>query len=212
MANQKFVHVGFDIDGVLRDFLNSCVRHYVEDNPLKKPFFNWPPRADTYGLAGMMRMKDDDVLEDFVQYTFYEPASCFKVYANAEPYPEITNNWNRYYKMLKKLGCKVSFCTLQRNYYQQLATLNWVNEHGFKYDDMILCTENKTGHNFDYFIDDVPKNVIDMSTNGAHAVLFDRFKEAELRNRVKHRVESVEEYVNFVIGEIMEKEEELVNG
>lgn len=203
--NDDFVHVAFDCDGVLRDFINGSVRAYVEDHPEKKGFFNWPPKptGGEYGLASLIKNSYaayEDEIDLFTKYVMNEPTSSYKVFRHAPVRQEAKDSFTRYYKILKKIGCKVSIFTKQRNFWQQKATLDWLIANRIPYDDLILCGTTKRGYAFDYFLDDDPRNVITATKDNAKAYLLDVYGFNGDR-RIASVVKSIEEFVDIIIKE-----------
>jgi len=183
------MRVGFDLDGVLYDFGDSCRAYYRTLNPL-----------GTY---------DDAVNADVTDWHFYRSWGMndkgFKkfcddgvdagyIFTYGDPHPGTVEAVNRIYS----LGHRVVIITDRpfgknggKN--SRRATFKWLRKHGVKFHE-VHFTANKDSVNVDTMIDDKVENFVDLRDAGVDVYLLDRPWNQHI-DAGHRRIDSIEEYI-----------------
>ncbi len=163
------MHIGVDVDGVLRRFMGSVRREWLKKHPEDESRLvsaydveYWDIRkvADSHQLGKR--------IEDFA---LEFPNSSFKCFRNADPFEGEIAAMERLYHDASFEDHVVSICTSQYNPWQKEATVEWLHEYGVPFDNVILTGSGKGHFGFDALLDDRVKNCRAVEQNGGLGVL-----------------------------------------
>jgi len=142
-ANVNSVIIGIDIDGTISNFeeaYNKTYKKYFPNNEV------YP--ADEWFWYKKMDYEGADVGKWFRNIK----AETFE---NAQPYPGAVNTVNNIYDFAKNKGYTMNIVTNQPTQEARYAATFWLNDHGFKYDDITFVDDAKDKWKFaDIMVDD----------------------------------------------------------
>lgn len=160
--------VGIDLDGVLRNFVDSFDRICLDIYGKKRLWSNYNGKLGT-GLG-----VSEQELRDLIW------RKCpFQVLAEADIYPGSLEMLHD----LEELGVEIAVVTYQPTKGAKAATWEWMNRNGVLdcVDHMIMlggeygaAELDKAGVYLDILLDDTPENVISQIQSGRWGVLFSR--------------------------------------
>lgn len=189
------MHIGVDVDGVLRRFMGSVHREWLKRHPededkLVDPYDveYWDIRkiADTHKLG-----------ERIEEFALNVPNSSFDCFRNADCFDGEIQAMERFYHDATFEDHVVSICTSQDNPWQKEATVEWLHEYDVPFDNVILTGSGKGHFGLDALFDDRVKNCRAVEQNGGLGVL----KKMEYNNRDKVRASanSVDQYRKIIL-------------
>jgi 5'(3')-deoxyribonucleotidase len=148
----KIINIGFDMDGVIVDFMTPVCRKFnFSINDLK-----------TYKLEELFPDKKQEIID------FYSKTGYFK---NIKPYPGALD----FLKKIKNLkNCVVWFISKPsvHNHYTWSDKIQWINKHTPYIFDNTILTQNKDLIYLDIFVEDDPKNLD--NNKSKNKILFSR--------------------------------------
>lgn len=142
--NSKII-IGVDIDGTLYDFISSYnvlyKRYFPEKNINTDCTWDWYKKMDYNGV-------------DPKKWMELKKSEIFQI---SKPYANTAVTLNNIYDFIKSYGYDLYFITLQPNEDSKLESKKWLDNFGFKYDDIIYVDISKDKWKFaDILIDDSP--------------------------------------------------------
>jgi 5'(3')-deoxyribonucleotidase len=197
------LHVGFDVDGVLRKLRDRVIDVYKEEHPEYGQFFK-KGISNSWSFKRSMKPFNGSVYEHFDEKMFNNPSKTVvrKVYREAEAYGEARNHFSKYYNILNAAECEVSICTHQPVYSRAEATVKWLRFHSIPYDNVIVTRNgDKSIFGLDFLLDDKPQNILDVSSSGGTGVLMLQPWNKTKTSNVKYTARSINDYVKIVINE-----------
>jgi hypothetical protein len=195
------IHVGFDNDGVFRNFYRGVHDEFLKDYPEMEPYMFDPDNAEIYRFENMLSVADESWKDRLVDFCFNDPETSYRVYRNAPAYESQVRQMKEGYRRLKKAGAHVTICTTQKTPWQQRATIEWLHEHKIPYDNVIMVHEHKGLFNLDYLIDDHLNNVLAVEKSGGTGVLKRMPHNRDSLDEVDFHTSSIENYVTFVLND-----------
>jgi len=145
-SNKDNIIIGIDIDGTINDFSVAYTNTYKKYFPGNDVFV-----ADDWNWYKKMDYKGADVDKWFRDIK----AETFQV---AYPYPDAVNTINNIYAFAKNKGYTMNIVTNQPTPEARYAAILWLNEYGFKYDDITFVTTAKDKWKYaDIMVDDADK-------------------------------------------------------
>jgi len=195
------IHVGLDLDGVVRNLTEHAIACYKQDYPENAGAFR--DTTSDWGFESALKVQNYDLLKHFKEYAFgKDRSSSIDVFRTAPPYRNQVKNWSRCYNILNRAGALVSVCTSQQSDLHAAASAEWINQHNVVCDNIIVTKCSKKGiYGLDYHLDDKPKHVASVTANGGYGVLMRRDWNKSARSRVDKSVSSVMEYTKFILEE-----------
>lgn len=138
--------IGIDIDGTICNFSDAYNALYKRYFPDKEPLINndwyWYQKMDYNGQNPDTWMRE-------------KKAEIFTI---AQPYPDAVITINNIYDFIKTYGFTLNIVTLQQTEAAKIAAKKWIDDHGFKYDDIIFVNAAKDKWNHaDIMVDDSEK-------------------------------------------------------
>lgn len=164
------MHIGIDVDGVLRKLLPSIVREYIKDHPEEASKFVDTDQVQDWAVDKLVR-RDSSLQVDLGTYAFENPESAFRCFANADPFKGAVQDMGRLYSQAKSEGHIISICTSQPNPWQRQATAKWLDDNNVPFDNLIMSATGKGHYGLDTLFDDKVKNVEDVEQSGGVGVL-----------------------------------------
>lgn len=164
------MHIGVDVDGVLRKLLPSIVREYIKDYPEEASKFVDADQVQAWGVDKLVR-GDASLKVDIGTYAFENPESAFRCFANADTFDGCVRDMGRLYSEAKPEGHVISICTSQPNAWQRQATAKWLDDNNIPFDNLIMSATGKGHYALDTLLDDKVKNVEAVEQNGGVGVL-----------------------------------------
>jgi len=195
------LHVGFDVDGVLRELRNRVIDVYKEEYPKYGQFFK-KGISNSWSFRRSMKPYNNSVYQHFDDKMFNNPSKKVvrKVYRDAEAYSEARNHFSKYYNILNAAECEVSICTHQPIYSRAEATVEWLQLHSIPYDNVIVTRNgDKSIFGLDFLLDDKPQNILDVSSSGGTGVLMLQPWNKTETSKVKYTARSINDYLKIVI-------------
>lgn len=177
------IHIGIDVDGVLRDFRAQLMKVYKDLNPEHQvtPLNEWYNyRLDEYFPES----------EDIGKFIFHDNCRLIFLYAKAyEGAKEFMKQLN------KNPNYRVTIVSSQSTPELQSLTIEWLYQEGIDYD-AILFTDDKVEYYGHFLLDDKTKNVRRAYMNNiTRGVVFDQVynRDCELM-----RVKNYQEFLDLV--------------
>lgn len=184
------LHIGVDIDGVLRALLPSIRREYVRIYPDREKYLK--KGIDSWGIRNMST--DEKIGKHLQDVSLNNPFFSFRCFANADPIPGQISQLRDLYNRAQKSGDSVSLCTSQDQPWKRAATLTWVSRHDVPHDDLIMTATGKGHFGLDFHFDDRVKHCEDVEQSGLHGVL----KMREYNEGFPIQADSVKDYADFI--------------
>lgn len=142
-SNIDGIIIGVDIDGTISNFVdayNKTYKMYFPDNEVYD--------ADDWYWYQKMDYGDEDANKWFRE----KKAETFNI---AQTYPDAVNTINNLYDFAKNQGYILKIVTNQPNQEARYAAIIWLDEKGFKYDDVVFVDSAKDKWKYcDIMIDD----------------------------------------------------------
>ncbi len=145
-SNIDNIVIGIDIDGTINNFAdayNKTYKKYFTDN-------------EVFEVDDWFWYKKMDYGEHDVDKWFREKkAETFNI---SQPYPDAVVTINNIYDFVKNQGCTLKIVTHQPTKESNYAAIFWLDEKGFKYDDIVFVNSpvDKWKH-VDIMVDDADK-------------------------------------------------------
>lgn len=197
------LHVGFDVDGVLRNLVKHTIESFAEDYPDYAPFLADPKKVDKWHANEWLSVKNPEVGQALFDYLLENEETGYQCFRNAAPYEEVFD-FSRLFKILKHIGAEVSICTHQKHWWQKIATIEWIHEHKIPHDNIILVNKDKGHFGLDYLVDDHVLNIQRVNQTGGTGILYLQNWNKRRIHDVKFAVNTLKEYVDHIVEEEFE--------
>lgn len=163
------MHIGVDVDGVLRRLVQSIRREFLKDFPKAEDKLK---TCDNLEFWDIRKLSTDPKLGKYIEkYALEEPEASFRCFRNADPFGGEIEAMERLYHDAKFEDHIVSICTSQYNPWHKRATVRWLQEHEVPYDNVILNGSDKGIYGLDCLLDDRVKNCMSVEQNGGRGAL-----------------------------------------
>ena len=140
------VAIGIDIDGTICDFSGAY-------NDTHKKYF--PDKEQVLNDDWYWYRKMDYAGEDPDKWFKTKKAEFFEI---AQPYPDAVNTINNIYEFIKTYGFTLNIVTYQPTDESKESAKKWIENNGFRYDDIIFVKNAKDKWNYaDIMVDDADK-------------------------------------------------------
>ncbi len=164
-----------DVDGVLRDFHGYAFNLFFNElYPEYQKYLRPTGKNISWNLAGFLDAPEDVVKaidEKMDEVFFYDEIHTTNVFSKAKALVTETE-WVEHFEELKKLyDCRIVISTHQYFPLQQRITIEWLEQHGIIYDDIIM-TGHKQYFGGHFLLDDKPETVEKFNTPERVGVLF----------------------------------------
>lgn len=179
------MNIGIDVDGVLRDFVNSFFKVYCREFKLD---INTVPLSTDWGIY-----KNVGISEERFNQIVYESELSHEIMFNALPYEGAIDQQRDLYFWAKELGHTVSIITHQKGL-AYIPTINWLDSNGVLFDSLHF-TKHKNLVKCDYILDDAPKFISLFANESTVAVYQDR---SWNQNISGYRVNNIAEYLQLI--------------
>jgi len=205
IITDKFVMFHHDADGVLRDFHGYAMELFHNKYPEYKQYQvpanqirGWQFEDEYWPLD---KAKEVDQL---MTELFFGGEFTYEVFRHA-PSLVTEEQWSNHIVQLKNAfpNCRIVISTHQYTLESKIATLEWLDENGIGYEDL-LFTGEKDLFGAHYLLDDKPQMVERFNNNGSVGVLLKRERGNGWYRR-KHpditfgMVDSLEEFTKSVL-------------
>jgi hypothetical protein len=175
--------IALDVDGVLADIIFVWLEYYNKTNNKslsKKDTVQW----DFWKSLG------------YDKYKFYEDLSnCWSRWTEVPPMEQDIADAT---EKLQSFGI-VDIVTA-RDAASSKYVKEWLKHNGIQYNDYVavMSGRDKAGLDYDVFIDDSPHNIVDITSKGKHALLYDQPWNQSVNNSNVVRIKRLEEAVNVL--------------
>ena len=193
------MHIGVDVDGVLRRLVQSIRREFIKDFPKAKSKLK---SSDNLEFWDIRKLAEDPRLGEIVEeYALERKESSFRCFRNADPFEGEIAAMERLYHDAKFEDHYVSICTSQYNPFHKRATLEWLLEHDVPYDNVIFNATDKGIYGLDVLLDDRVKNCLSVEQNGGRGALkLMRYNRQKRKSQnVSFRCESIDQYRKSIL-------------
>ena len=193
------MHIGVDIDGVLRRLVTSIRREFLKDFPEAEGKLK---SADNLEFWDIRKVAKDPRLGKIVEkYALENPETSFRCFRNADPFGGQIEAMERLYHDAKFEDHFVSICTSQYNPWHRTATLEWLQEHEVPHDNIIFNATDKGIYGLDTLLDDRVKNCLSVEQNGGRGALkLMRYnKEKRKEANVTFHCESIDQFRKSIL-------------
>lgn len=191
------MHIGIDVDGVLRELLEGIHKHYAEKYPGRAKYLIDPEDVDTWGIEKMAT--DKKVGEHMADISLHDPEFSFRCFYKCPAIDGEVEAMNRMYDDLSQKGHVISICTSQGENPRRVATAMWLMDHGVKYDNLIMSDSSKGDFDLDVLFDDRAKNCVAVEQNGGVGVIRSQPYNEKRRSEVTAAVGSISDLHELVL-------------
>jgi len=150
--NETFTNkitIGIDIDGTINNFTDAYILVYKKYFPDDDVF----PNDDWYWYMKM----NYGGLEDKEKQKWFKNAKA-ETFGVAKPYPSAVNTINNIYEFIKSHGHSLNIVTNQVTQEARDNAKIWLDEYGFKYDELVFVDAAKDKWKYaDIMVDDADK-------------------------------------------------------
>lgn len=173
--------IKIDIDGVLRNILDTMCRIYNED------FCTTIKEEDVkkYHVDEAFTLIKERIGISGVEYFFDD--NGFRIFRCSRPYEGVRDAM----KKLHEMGHKIIIVSFQRSHENRIDTLEWLNSNNIYYDD-ICFTKDKDIVKGDIMVDDNPEFLYQLTDN-CQPVLIDMPYNKECHSFVRYNT-----FIDFV--------------
>lgn len=193
------MHIGVDVDGVMRRLMHSLRREYLKDYPEKE---DQVVPADDVEYWDIRKLAPDDesgLGKELEVYCLEQPDTAYRCFRNADPFPGSIEAMGRLYHDAKFNDHVVSICTSQYYPWQKEATLEWLHDYNVPFDNVIMTGTGKGHFGLDIHLDDRVKNCVAVEQNGGVGVLKKmNYNEEPWANggwkKISHRAPDIDEF------------------
>lgn len=165
------MHIGVDVDGVLRKFLSSVRREFVKDHPDLESEIITVEDVKYWDIRKLAKTDELGLGQRIEDFALSDPDGSYRCFRNADPIEGEVEAMKRLYHDANFRGHIVSICTSQKNPWQKEATVGWLHEHEVPFDNVILADSEKGNFGLDAIFDDRVKNCVSVKQNGGVGVL-----------------------------------------
>lgn len=153
------IHVGFDLDGVCRNFDEQFARYAKERYDITVT----EEDMAEYGYASVLDTNGRRIIKD----VFTDPGIGRFIFEDAPP---ITNAFTGYSLFVQHSGFEQYIVSTQKREYEQFSN-NWIRNNRFTENAAVFYERNKLNAPVQVLIDDKPENVEKYIKNGRDAIL-----------------------------------------
>lgn len=188
------MRVGFDVDGVLYDFVAGMRRWFADVHGI--PIENMP-EPGIWAFGPLWGLTNEE---------FYAACNAATDAGHLGVYGEPPADARRTLDRVRDAGHQVIIVTARAfgrpagghmRSASELATRWWLNHHHLPYDELHVGAKDKSSVHTDVFIDDYPKNHAALEEAGVQAVLMDQPWNQDYTANV--RVHSLTQYADHVL-------------
>lgn len=191
------MHIGIDVDGVLRRLVANIKKEFLKDHPKEKSNFRPVSSLETWGIENLA--ESEELGQKIREFAFSNPKTSFRCFRNADVVPGTPKEVAKLYKELKEENHVLSICTSQSNVWQRQATMEWLHENLIPFDNVIMTGTGKGHFGLDYLFDDRVKNCVAVEQNGGRGVLKNRTYNRHGKERLPKNADTVTEYKNIIL-------------
>ena len=188
------MHVGIDVDGVLRALLRGIRSEYVKDYPEREKYLIEPEAVDSWGIEKMAT--NEKVGQHMKQMSLHDPKFSFRCFYHAPPIEGEVKAVERLYEDLNSKGHIVSICTSQDENPRRVASAMWLMDNAVPYDNLITAASAKGNFGLDILFDDRVKNCRAVEQSGGIGVLKNRKYNDE--SEVRYSANSIEGFHKLI--------------
>jgi 5'(3')-deoxyribonucleotidase len=163
------MHIGVDVDGVLRRLVTSIRQEFIKDFPQAKSKLKSPKNLEFWDIRKVA--KNSKLGKIVEKYALEKPESSFRCFRNADPFAGEIAAMERLYHDAKFEDHIVSICTSQYEPWHRRATLGWIQEHEIPHDNIIFNATDKGIYGLDALLDDRAKNCKSVEQSGGVGAL-----------------------------------------
>jgi len=193
------MHIGVDVDGVLRKLMESLRREYLKDFPERKDDIVEANDLDYWDIRKLAPGDESGLGEELEVFCLEQPETSFRCFRNADTIDGEIEAMGRLYHDAKFNDHVVSICTSQYHSWQKEATMEWLHEHNVPFDNVIMTATGKRHFALDMLLDDRVKNCKAVEQSGGAGVLRRRNYNKDGRGRISASVGSVDKYREIML-------------
>lgn len=172
--------IGLDVDGCLRNFLDSLVTVFKRHYPQQK-IVSFDHYQVYKAFPGLSEAEVDHIWKDLY------PVETIHTYAH--PYPGAAEA----VRYLRRMGYKTNIVTYQDRNILLEHTIKWLKKHKIKYD-ALFNTSKKYEADFDVLIEDNGKYITDVVNNGKKVIIMDHPYNRNLDKDVENKCVRVQNW------------------
>lgn len=195
------MHIGIDVDGVLRRLIHSLRREYLKDYPNRASDI---VPADDLEYWDIRKLAPGDELglgEELETYCLEQPETSYRCFRNADVVEGSIREMGKLYHDASFNDHVVSICTSQYHPWQKEATTEWLHEYNVPFDNVIMTGSGKGHFGLDMLLDDRVKNCVAVEQDGGIGVVRKRSYNKEARKKVSASASSVDEFRKVMLSQ-----------
>lgn len=193
------MHIGVDVDGVLRRLIESIRREWLKERPKDQGKLVKPENLEYWDIRKLAKNDRYGLGERIENFALEFANSSFKCFRNADPFDGEVAAMERLYHDANFEDHVVSICTSQYNPWQKEATIEWLHEHNVPFDNVIMTGSGKGHFGLDVLFDDRVKNCRAVEQNGGVGVLKEMKYNKPKRDKVRASANSVDKFRKLVL-------------
>lgn len=193
------MHIGVDVDGVLRKLMESLRREYLKDFPGREDDIVSANDLDYWDIRKLVPDDESGLGRELEVYCLEQPDTAYRCFRNADPISGSVAAMGRLYHDVSFNDHVLSICTSQYHPWQKEATVEWLHEYNVPFDNIILTGSGKDHFGLDMLFDDRVKNCVAVEQNGGMGVVKKRNYNKEGRDRVSAAVDAIDEYRELML-------------
>lgn len=193
------MHIGIDVDGVLRKLIHSLRREYLKDYPKQKANI---VSADNLEYWDIRKLAPGDELglgKELEVYCLERPETSYRCFRNADVVEGSIREMGKLYHDASFNDHVVSICTSQYHPWQKEATTEWLHEYNVPFDNVIMTGSGKGHFGLDMLLDDRVKNCVAVEQDGGTGVIRERAYNKGGRSRASASAKSVDEFRKIML-------------
>lgn len=189
------MHIGIDVDGVLRELLVGIRNQYARKYPSREKYLVEPEEVDEWGIRKMATREDIGLHME--EISLHDPKFSFRCFFRC---PAIAGQIEQVKRLYRDLSDEhvVSICTSQDEHPRRVATSMWLMDHGVRSDNVIMSGSSKGDFDIDVLFDDRVKNCVAVEQNGGVGVLKKQKYNEGSRKSVGYSADSISEFHSIV--------------
>jgi 5'(3')-deoxyribonucleotidase len=195
------MHIGIDVDGVLRKLIHSLRREYLKDYPEQEANI---VSADNLEYWDIRKLAPGDELglgKELEVYCLEQPKTSYRCFRNADVVEDSIREMGKLYHDASFNDHVVSICTSQYHPWQKEATTEWLHEYNVPFDNVIMTGSGKGHFGLDMLFDDRVKNCVAVEQDGGTGVVRERAYNKGARSRVSASAGSVDEFRKIMLSQ-----------
>ena len=191
------MHIGVDVDGVLRKLMESLRREYLKDFPDRREKIVKAENLEYWDIRKLAPGDPSGLGRKLEVFCLEQPETAYRCFRNADPISGSIEAMGRLYKENTKEHV-ISICTSQYHPWQKEATVEWLHEYNVPFDNVILTGSGKGHFGLDFLIDDKVKNCMAVEQDGGTGVVKKRSYNEGDRHKASAAVDSIDEYRSLI--------------